>query len=314
MCRCLPERSYKSNLIRQRDCHKFMNGSESASLTSTPYSENSKFMVSKVEASENLKESILRAVDLIGGVGRVIEPGDTVTIKPNLNTADPFPASSDPAFLRAVGELLIDAGAAKLRIADSSMFALKTCDVADDIGLCNVVGDLEIELVYLDEHEWVKRDFPMGKHMKSGRIGAPALEGDKLVVVPCLKTHKFARFTATMKSFVGWVGTKDRLKMHARRLETKIADLASFFKPDLILMDARKVFVSGGPAKGQVESPNLILASGDMVSIDVEGVRVLKSYDAKNRLSGDIWDLPQIRHAAEIGIGAKSDDDIIVVN
>ena len=283
-------------------------------MVSIPYSENDKFMVSKVAASDNLKESILRAVDLIGGFGKAIQPGDTVTIKPNLNTADPYPASSDPAFLRALGELLLEAGASKLRIVDSSMFALKTCDVADDIGLCCVVGDLGIELVYLDEHDWVKRKFPKGTHMKSGSIGEPALDGDKLVVVPCLKTHKFARFTATMKSFVGWVSTRDRLKMHARRLETKIADLASFFKPDLIVMDARKVFVTGGPASGHVESPNLILASGDMVSIDVEGVRVLKSYNAKNRLSGDIWDLPQIRHAAEIEIGARSDEDIIVVS
>lgn len=290
-----------------------MNDLESAAMISTPYSENNRFMVSKVVATDDLKASILRAVDLIGGFEKVIESGDIVTIKPNLNTADPFPASSDPEFLRAVGELILEAGATKLRIVDSSMFALKTCDVADDIGLCSMVGDLGIELVYLDEHDWVKRKFPKGKHMKSGSIGEPALEGDKLVVVPCLKTHRFARFTATMKSFVGWVATKDRLKMHARRLETKIADLASFFKPHLVLMDARKVFVTGGPASGHLESPNLILASGDMVSIDVEGVRVLKSYGAKNRLDGDVWDLPQIRHAAEIEIGAKSDDDIMVV-
>jgi uncharacterized protein (DUF362 family) len=281
-----------------------MSGSDSVSGFSNPFSEDGRFKVSKVDASINLKESILKAVDLIGGFKKVIESGDTVTIKPNLNTADPYPASSDPEFLRALGELLLDAGADKLRIVDSSMFRLKTCDVADDIGLCNVVGNLDIDLVYLDEHEWIKKQFPRGKHMKSGSIGAPALEGDKLVVVPCLKTHRFARFTATMKSFVGWVGAKDRIKMHARKLETKIADLASFFKPDLIVMDARKVFVTGGPASGHVETPNLILASGDMVAIDVEGVRILKSYNSKNRLGDDVWKIPQIRHAAEIGIGA----------
>jgi uncharacterized protein (DUF362 family) len=291
-----------------------MSGTESSQRVMSPFMQDGLFLVSKVTATDNLKDSIRMAVETIGGFSQVIEAGDTVTIKPNLNTADPYPASSDPEFLRAIGELLLEAGATKLRIVDSSMFALKTCDVADDIGLCSVVGDLDIELVYLDEHEWVKREFPKGKHMKSGEIGAPALEGDKLVVVPCLKTHRYARFTATMKSFVGWVGTKDRLRMHARRLETKIADLASFFKPDLIVMDARKVFVTGGPAKGHIESPNLILASGDMVSIDVEGVRILQSYNAKNRLDGDIWEIPQIRHAAQIGIGARTDDDIYVIS
>ncbi|MHA2140296.1 MAG: DUF362 domain-containing protein [Candidatus Thorarchaeota archaeon] len=291
-----------------------MNGSTSIPEVSPPYTQDGRFLVSKVSATDDLKQSIKEAVNLIGGFDRIIEASDKVTIKPNLNTADPYPASSDPQFLRALSELLIEAGAGKLRIVDSSMFSLKTCDVADDIGLCSVVEDLGIELVYLDEHEWIKKQFPKGKNMKSGAIGAPTMEGDKLVVVPCLKTHRFARFTATMKSFVGWVGTKDRIRMHARRLEAKIVDLASFFKPDLVVMDARKVFVSGGPAKGQVESPNLILASGDMVSIDVEGVRILKSYDAKNRLSGNIWEIPQIRHAAEIGIGAASDEDILVVS
>lgn len=279
----------------------------------TPYMSDGRYLVGKSNALGELKDDIRRVVDSIGGFERVIEPGDSVTIKPNLNTGDPYPASSDPEFLQAVGELLYEAGAKKLRIVDSSMFALKTCNVADEIGLCKVVGNLEAEIIYLDEHEWVKKKFPKGKYMRSGFIGAPALEGDKLVVLPCLKTHRFARFTATMKVFVGWVRARDRLRMHARRLEAKIADLASFFRPDLIVMDARKVFVTGGPANGQIESPNLILASGDMVAIDVEGVRILKSYDAKNRLSGDVWELPQIRHAAEIGIGATGDEDILVV-
>ncbi|MHA2067595.1 MAG: DUF362 domain-containing protein, partial [Candidatus Thorarchaeota archaeon] len=189
-----------------------MNGSGSIPEVTTPYTQEGRYLVSKVSADENLKDSIKMAVDLIGGFERIIESGDTVTIKPNLNTADPYPASSDPEFLRALSELLIDAGAARLRIVDSSMLSLKTCDVADDIGLCGVVGELGIELVYLDEHEWIKKQFPKGKHMRSGSIGAPAMEGDKLIVAPCLKTHRFARFTATMKSFVGWVATKDRIR------------------------------------------------------------------------------------------------------
>lgn len=290
-----------------------MSDTESRPSALSPFTQDGRYLVSKVTANDDLKGSIMKAVDMIGGFSQIIESGDTVTLKPNLNTADPYPASSDPEFLRAIGELLIEAGAGRLRIVDSSMFRLKTCDVADDIGLCNIVGELGIEIVYLDEHDWIRREFPKGRYMKSGAVGAPTLESGKLVVVPCLKTHRFARFTATMKSFVGWVGAKDRLRMHARRLEAKIADLASFFSPDLIVMDARKVFVTGGPTNGQVEEPNLILASGDMVSIDVEGVRILKSYDAKNRLHGDLWSLPQIRHAAEIGIGAASDEDISVI-
>jgi len=137
----------------------------------------------------------------------------------------------------------------------------------------------------------------------------------KLVLAPCLKTHRLARFTASMKLFVGWIKHSERIRMHARRLEKKAVDLASYFQPSLIVMDARKCFVTGGPMSGQLECSGFILASGDMVSIDVEGVRILQSYGTKNRLGRNVWDLPQIAHAVEIGIGAKSDAEIeLIVN
>ncbi len=270
-------------------------------------------LVSKVKVEDDLRTSIRKAVDLIGGFERVIKPGDTVTIKPNLNTADAYPASSDPAFVKALGEEILGAGADKLRIIDSSTLRVKSRGVAEKIGILAVADELDAETIFLEEHPWEKVDFPKGTVLKCGSIGKPALETEKLILAPCLKTHRFARFTASMKLFVGWIKKEERLKMHFRKLESKIADLASFFNPDLIVMDARKVFVTGGPMSGQLESPNFILASGDMVAIDVEGVRVLQSYGAKNRLECDVWELPQICQAGKIGIGATNDNEIELV-
>ncbi|MHA1588441.1 MAG: DUF362 domain-containing protein, partial [Candidatus Thorarchaeota archaeon] len=88
--------------------------------SSTPYTKDGRFLVSKTPISGGLKSDIKRAVELIGGFEDVIEDGDTVTIKPNFNTADPYPASSDPEFIRSLGELLLEAGAEKIRIIDSS--------------------------------------------------------------------------------------------------------------------------------------------------------------------------------------------------
>ncbi|MDO8056183.1 MAG: hypothetical protein Q6361_04920 [Candidatus Hermodarchaeota archaeon] len=53
------------------------------------------FKVSRVQSSDSLKADIEQAVNLIGGFDNLIRPGDLVTIKPNMNTADPYPASSD---------------------------------------------------------------------------------------------------------------------------------------------------------------------------------------------------------------------------
>ena len=274
---------------------------------------DSKSLVSKVPADADIKQSVKQAIDLIGGIDKAIQPGDNVTLKPNLNTPDPFPASSDPDFIRAIGELILEAGASTLRIVESSTLRTSTRVVAAKVGLDTVAEEIGAEMVYLDEHDWVKVKFPKGKYLKSGSIGKALLETEKLVLAPCIKTHKLARFTGAMKLFVGWIRPRDRLLMHARRLEPKIADLASYFSPSLIVMDGRRCFVTGGPASGQEECSNVILASGDIVAIDVEGVRLLQSYNASNRLSMDVWEVPQIRHAASLGIGASSDKDIRLV-
>lgn len=272
-----------------------------------------KYLVSKITASKNLHADIQKAVELIGGFDDLIQPGDLVTIKPNMNTADPFPASSDADFIQALGEVLLDAGAGKLQIMDASTQRVCTRDVGEAIGLCDVAMDLDANFISLDEHPWINQTFPLGKYLKTGHIGKPALEMGKLVVAPCLKTHFLGKFTASMKLLMGLLKRQDRLKMHMRKLEYKIADLASYFKPTLVVMDARKVFVTKGPSSGQIETPNLILASHDMVAIDVEGVRILQSYNAKNKLDKPVWELGQIARAKEIGFGATSDEDIKVI-
>jgi uncharacterized protein (DUF362 family) len=282
-------------------------------MTETPYMRQGRYLVSKVHVTGDLRDAVNQSVGLIGGFEQVISPDDTVTIKPNLNTADPYPASSDPLFIKALGESLLTAGAGKLKIIDSSTLRLSTRKVAETIGLTQVAQDLDAELIFLDEHEWVQVKFPRGKYLRKGSIGKPLLDRGKTVLAPCLKTHFLARYTGSMKLFVGWLKHSERIRMHMRHLEPKIADIASFFNPDLIVMDARMCFITGGPASGECSFPNLILASGDMVAIDVEGVRAIQCCNAENKLQMDVWEIPQIKRATEIGIGAKSDSDIEII-
>jgi len=89
-------------------------------------------------------------------------------------------------------------------------------------------------------------------------------------------------------------------------MQQKVAEINLCWQPNLIIMDGRKAFVSGGPAKGQVVEPGLILASGDLVAIDVEAMKVLLAYEARNRLISDPWQSPQIAAALKHGLGVGS--------
>lgn len=77
-----------------------------------------KTLLSKVAATRDLKYDVLRAVNLIGGFDKVINEGDRVLLKPNYNSPDPPPASSDLRFLKAIVELLFEHGAGKVIVGN----------------------------------------------------------------------------------------------------------------------------------------------------------------------------------------------------
>ena len=59
-------------------------------------------------------------------------------------------------------------------------------------------------------------------------------------------------------------------------------------------MDGRKAFVSGGPERGRLVRPDLVLASGDLIAVDVEAMKSLLSYGIRNKIKSDPWQSPQI--------------------
>jgi len=70
-------------------------------------------------ARDDIKATIEERISLLGGLGRLSCRGKSVFIKPNFNSADPFPGSTDWGFLSAAIELFRDAGA-KMVLGESS--------------------------------------------------------------------------------------------------------------------------------------------------------------------------------------------------
>lgn len=120
----------------------------------------------------------------------------------------------------------------------------------------------------------------------------------------------------SLKLTVGLVHLYDRFILHGDShlfVSQRATEMNIPVKPDLIIMDGRISFVSGGPAIGLAVHPGVILASGDQVALDVQGVRLLQNYAAVNHLTGDAWDLPQIKTAVRHGLGIQKDSDWLLV-
>lgn len=271
-----------------------------------PFRKDGVVLVSKVKAEQNLKASITKAVELIGGLNKVITAGDRVLVKPNFNSADPYPGSTDLEFLKAIIHLLLEARA-KVVVGESSGGVWRpTTKTLEKAGVLNPVTEMGAELVAFEhrKRDWVRVRVD-GDYLKEVTVPRSAYEADKIIYLPCMKTHRLARFTLSLKLGVGFMHPGERRALHFRNLEHKVAEINLVWQPDLIIMDGRKAFVSGGPDKGELVEPGVIMASGDLVAIDVEALKILGSYKAKNKLLANPYDSPQIVTALRHGLGAK---------
>jgi len=278
-----------------------------------PWLRNDQALVAKVMADGDIRAAIDRAISLLGSLEPVIGKGDRVLLKPNFNSQDPYPGSTDLAFLRAVVELLLEAGA-KVTIGESSGGIWKpTRKVFRKVGMFELARDLGVELVAFDDKpdDWVRVKVK-GDYLSSVSMPRSAYEADKIVYLPLMKTHIRGRFSGALKLAVGFVHPGELRALHARHLEQKIAEISLCWQPNLIIMDGRKTFVSGGPDKGQLEKPGVVLASGDLVAIDVEAIKVLLAYEANNKLVADPWQLPQVMTALRHGLGTGENRYIVV--
>lgn len=258
--------------------------------------------VGRIEFGGNLKESIRQAVDKIGGFKQFVKPGEVVMLKPNFNTPDPFPGSSDLEFLKAVVELVYECGAKLVMIGESATMTMNTRKVMERLGVFDLLNLPQPPRIYnFDEGEWVKREIPEAKFLKSVSIPKILERPDKLIFLPCLKTHKYAQYTGALKLAVGLMKPQERVSLHMWHLQEKIAELNKIIHPDLVIMDARKCFINRGPAQGELREPNLILASTDRVAIDVEGVKIIRSFKGNSLHGVDPWELLQVKWAKKIG-------------
>ena len=136
-----------------------------------------------------------------------------------------------------------------------------------------------------------------------------------------MKTHFLGGITMSLKLSVGILYRADRgPQLHTFNhifVAPAAAEINLPTRPDLIIMDGRRSFISGGPAHGEMVKPGMIVASGDQVANDVTGIKILQEWYpnmAQNKIGMYAWYQKQIAQAVKVGVGyAKKDDDVKLV-
>jgi uncharacterized protein (DUF362 family) len=240
------------------------------------------------------KDLVGKAVDALGGMKRFVSRGDVVVVKPNIGW-DRMPihaANTNPDVVGAVIEQAFNAGAKKVIVADGSCNDPDRCFQRS--GIWRKAYSLGAEVVLPAEHRY-RTTRMKGEILDEWPIFTTLIDADKVINVPVAKHHNLAKFTAGMKNWYGILGGR-RNRLH-QSIDISIADLATFMRPSLVVIDAMRVLVRNGPQGGNIDDTkvmNTVVASADQVAADAFACTLIGQHRDN---------LPYLKMGHERGIG-----------
>lgn len=235
------------------------------------------------------------ALDTYGGLEGIIHKDDKVVVKANYSFArtEAQGASNQPQVLARIMERCSNAGASEVvaidHTIDNSVLSLERSGIKAAVEKAGFQA-----LAINDSGDYVATTIP-GTSLKSVNLSKKLLDADVFINVPVIKSHSTTLLTASMKHLMGVI--YDRQDFHISNIDECISDLAAYLRPDLIIADAYRVIMHGGPSGGAPEdlkAYHQLIVGTDPVAIDAYAASLLE-------ISLDKVD--HIRLAAKKGVG-----------
>lgn len=305
--------------MRSNSLKKLTAQAEIRSIAETDPLHTTSYTQVSIVVTEDRFNGVLQAID---NLGKFSFQDEHVFLKPNFNSADPTPGSTHTDVLKALVKHIKENGASKITVGDRSGMG-NTQNIMEELNIYSLAEELGFEVLVFDDlpaEEW-EYVLPQDSGWKKGFAIPKILHRvDSIVQTCCLKTHKYGgHFTISLKNSVGFAAKKvpgdqhDYMReLHTSRHQRRmIAEINTSYTPDLIVLDAVSAFTNGGPAKGKLVAPNIIIAGTDRIAIDAIGVAILRMYGTTKKVSkGLIFEQAQIARAVELGLGISSPDEI----
>jgi len=288
--------------------------------------------------------AVQAALELIGGLDKIVRPGDVVVVKPNLAIAHGgrwVGRVTNPGVMDGVLQAVVDCGGRPVVAEGTCEESFgTTTGFAKEIGLLDVCRRYGAEFVDLNEDEVQRVKVERPLLWPEFHLGRRALQCDRFISVPVMKTHNAAGVTLGMKNLIGtlsakyysygWRFNRDKLHPGERELWNKryggdlsgqnelaywlplgatIADLVSVRPIDLVVVDGTFGEERNSPMGDLVDIKErsggyLVMAGTDAVAVDAIGAHVMRQLPAR---------VYQLRFAGAKGLGEHRVERIGVV-
>jgi len=257
--------------------------------------------------NNEVRDAVRAGLDLIGGISAFVKPDERIVVKPNvlLGTDPRKCVTTHPSLLRAVGELLDEAGAS-VYYGDSSSFG--KCAWNMRRAHLKQAGD-ESGMQLADFDSGRAASHPSALLIKSFVIANGVLDADGLVSLPKLKTHPLVRLTGAVKNQFGCIPGLLKSQYHVKLPDpydfaTMLVDLNTLIRPRLSIMDGVIAMEGNGPRGGKPKKLGVLLFSNDPIAIDATASRIIDL---------DPGCVPTSEPGERAGLGSYRSEDIEIV-
>jgi uncharacterized protein (DUF362 family) len=226
-----------------------------------------------VKTGSGIKPTLIKAIDLIGGLGRFVGRSDRVMLKPNLNGEEGF---TNRDLVEALTQLLLDSGVSSVCIGESTFGDAKTtANLFHKTGYAELAARYNIPLHNLNESEAV--DVPVARPLITKRlmIAREVFEVDRIINLPNMKVHYATGITLALKNLKGMLVGDEKKRFHEIGLDKAIVDLNNTIRADLQIVDCISCMERMGPRGGDPVKLDLIMAGENAAEVDWVGCKIM---------------------------------------
>ena len=234
-------------------------------------------LVAKAQGT-NYAQMVGDTIQALGGMKKFVNAGEVVVVKPNMawDRTPEMGANANPAVVRQVVELCLEAGAKQVKVLDYTCDDARKAYATSGIqAAVEGIKDPRAVVQFVDERNFVEVQIEKARALKKWSFYKDILEADRFINIPVAKQHSEARLTMCLKNMMGAIGPW-RGRIHVG-LHQNIADMNLILRPDLHVLDATRILLRNGPKGGRLEDvavKNLVFAGTDPVALDSLGTEL----------------------------------------
>jgi len=228
-----------------------------------------------------------------------IEQADSIFIKPNIVSSEPYPTTTHPKLLDALLENLSDK---ELIVGDGhAVDTGYTKNINANSPLKKVCNKHGVNLVNLYKKKMKKWTSPRGYTIK---ISTLPFQCDYIISTSVLKAHKQCGLSGALKNQFGYLSKLDRILMHAKikDIHKGIAELNTAIQTNLFIVDAIETLTKAQECRhgGCLAKLGTMISGTDPVSLDNYGKQILQKVDPNLPKN-----IKHIEYAQQYGIGKE---------